>query len=59
MLASQNIQDEPFRITSDDAIIGMEEDITLELYNIPSLVTLRIVHGNIPENPIVLEEHIK
>lgn len=36
MLASQNIQDEPFRITLDDAIIGMEEDITLELYNVPS-----------------------
>jgi hypothetical protein len=33
---SQNIQDELFRITSDDAIIDMEEDITLELYNIPS-----------------------
>jgi len=29
---SQNIQDEPFRITSDDAIIDME-DITLELFN--------------------------
>jgi len=36
MLVSQNIQDEPFRITSDDAIIDMEENTTLGLYNIPS-----------------------